>query len=1029
MLTVKRVMRGTLATLVLVSSLLVLALNAWHAAAGGVQVLCPEVLPVAYTPYNYTLHPSLVQGASILDALPVDKGHVLVALSNSYLLLLPAPRGLAQREIQNPVPRDMAYTRLVVDRLEPVRPGFAAGYGGLAKDTVLFGIGLCGRECINAWMLSAFDSKIILAYMPQLYTPTGKPLKRLLVLTASGTLYVLDPLHPNLILGVRQTLPSNLTGGSVERAEPLVSCNGMFYGIVEDVLSGGSHVLVVYNYYENHSWIVARGYQLLDARYYPGLSLLVIAGLDQQERLVLILAPGYNPSLSTVRELNVTSVGRALIVPGSNPIRIVAYLTAPQPRLQLIEYNATKRKILWSIPLPGQLNLLSFTSGSCNPDYVLAAVTDGQGRLTLHLVRLSDGRHLWILLVGVSADNAVALHYAYGWFTAATTDTIHMVNVEKLLTPLYAVPLAVRVIYPNGTSAYVPFTANITCVAGACRDVFEGQTLIVRNTVEGPTTIALPPGVYRVDIVSKYAGRASEYFKVLNRGECRIAALDDPPGLTINISFTRVRICVWSAGDPQGWGFDRGPVANATVRVASDFGLYETVSTGSDGCASLDLPPGVYNVSVYAEGYRPASTTLKVNTTPVTYKIVVKPYCARVKVEVYAYDTRRPLRNATAYVSEGPTVVAVKPFMPFYLPPGNYTVRASAPHYLDASQRLTIPRRIRGPTVETVKLALKPRLYNTLIVLVLEKPLHRNATAYIMLTRSADGVTLTFTVHKMIPAKAKTVRVLLKLPWGTYRAKLIVPLHQPTTISFTVPSAKAITVKLRVVQYKLLVRTIDIASGRPVRVKVVAVTAGYRTTFYSGTPVTLPLGNYTLTVEERFYRRIVKKIILNHDMVVTLNLAPVTFPVEVRVYLQRKPLRNVTVSVVGTAFDGVKVNKTVRTGKDGSAIVQLLPGNYTFTAYYPVHSMFATVTFTAVKKVAVTGTTTVRLIIRPSPILYILHFLPYILLTLIILIISAIFFALRRTIKERFRRLREALAERFGGAPEEFGEEGLEELF
>ncbi len=1009
--------------------LMLLALAALAVKAAAVVTLCPEILPVEYAPYNYSIVLSLPPGVTILDALPVDTHHLLVALSNNRLLLLPLPAGLEQRTIMNPKVYDIVYTRLPVDKLVPLKPGFAAGLGGISEDSTVFGVGICGPTCINAWMLSALDSQTVVTYMPEIYTPTGRPLKLVLALTSTGTLYVMNATRPNLLVETTPTLPASLNGGRVVSAAPIVSCNNVFYGIAEDVEANNVDNILVYNFALNESWLVATGYRLLDTRYYPSSGLIVIAAVDSQGRLATLLAPAYNPSNSEVAETGISGVKDALIVPGSLPIRIVAYLTDPQPRLVMLEFNSTKKsyRMLWSIPLPGQLALASFVGEPCRPEYLLAAVVDNAGRLTLHLVRLADGRHLWVLLVGVGADEAKALHYAYGWFVAATSNTIYLVHVSELTAPLYALPLAFAAVYPNGTAVYMPFTARITCIAGMCSSVLT-RPLVLVNERNSTITIALPPGLYSIEAVSPYAGRAPPaVFKILDRSECTIAAVKDP-GLTLNVTLAQVRLCVWSVGDPQGWGFGRGPVPNADIILVSSFGLSEHLTTGQDGCVSTNLPPGDYNITVYAPGYRPATETITVNGTHVSYVIRLHPYYARVRISVYASDTRQPLRDARVYISSGSVTVHVKPFTEFYLPPGNYTIRATAPNYLEASTRLVIPV-LTGPAVRDVRVTLKPRLYNTLLILVLEKPLHRNATAYISLTRMADGVRLSFTVQQMIPAGLKVVRILLRLPWGSYQAKLVVPLHRPTSINFTVPTSKPVTVKLSVVQYKLLVRTIDVAAGRPVRAKIVAVTAGYKTTFYSGTPVILPLGNYTLTVEGKFYRRVVKRIVLDRDLVVTINLQPEMFPVEVRVYLQRRPLSNITVTVVGTAFDGIRVNKTVRTAKDGSAILRLLPGNYTFTAYYPVHSMFATVVFTAEKTVTITGTTTVKLVIRPSPILYLLHMLPYILILVIILILAGIFFALRHTIKDRLRRLREALAERFGGAPEEYGEEELEGLF
>ena len=1021
--TVMSVMRRTIALLML------LMLVAVAIRASAVTTLCPEILPVEYAPYNYTLKLSLPPGISVLDALPVDEHHLLVALSNNYLLLLSLPSGLEQRVILNPQPHDIVYTRLPVDRLVPLKPGFAAAYGGISKDSIVFGVGLCGSTCINAWMLSALDSQAVMAYMPSLYTPTGRPLKLVLALSSTGNLYIMNATHPNVLTNITQTLPEQLRGGIVVRAVPIVSCSGVFYGVAEDVEENGAHNILVYSFGANESWVVATQYRLLDVRYYPALSDIAIAAVDPQGRLTLIIAAAYNPLLRTNITTRISSVERALIIPGSQPIRIVAYLVTPQPRLVMIEVNLAKKsyRILWSVPLPGQLALYSFIGSQCNPRYLLAAVVDEAGRLTLHLVRLSDGRHLWVLLVGIAADAARALHYAYGWFTAVAGDTIYLVHVSRLAAPLYALPLAFAAVYPNGTIVYTPFTARITCISGLCSRVVT-EPLILDNSRGGTITVALPPGLYRIEATSPYAGSApTQLFRILDRSECPITAVKDP-GLTLNVTLARVKLCVWSIGDPQGWGFGRRPVPHAIITVVSSFGLRETLSTGPDGCVVTDLPPGNYNVTVNALGYRPATETITVNGTNVTYTIRIQPYYARVAVSVYAADTRQPLRDARIYVSEAGTAVSVKPFTTFYLPPGNYTIRATAPNYLEASLRLTIPI-LREPVTKNVRIMLKPKLYNTLLILVLEKPLHRNATAYISLTRIADGVRLAFTVQQMIPAGLKVVKILLRLPWGSYKANLIVPLHRPTSVNFTVPTSKPITVKLHIVQYRLLVRTIDVASGRPVRLRIVAVTAGYKTSFYSGTPVILPLGNYTLTVEGKFYRRVVKKISLNRDLVVTINVQPEMFPVEVRVYLQRKPLSNITVTVVGMAFDGIRVNKTVRTGKDGSAILHLLPGNYTFTAYYPVHSMFATIIFTAEKTVRITNTATVKLVIRPSPILYLLHMLPYILMLVIVLIIAAIFFALRHTIRDRLRKLREALAERLGGAPEEYGEEELEGLF
>ncbi len=981
-------------------------------------VACPTSWPAEHAPWNYTLAPRLSNGVTIIDAVMATPSRLIVSLSNATLLLYDvnasSPATLEAKLASKLYLREPVH-------LVSVAPGLVAGVGSIASAgssiaNMLALLAPCGPGCINAWSFAALDSGIVLVYKPPLHNYVA-------VVTESGSLYNVSVTHPNVINNVVHLEP---LGSIVEGAEPLLWCGEVHYGYMV-WWGGGNGTIGVYDYAGRLVWN-ATGYRPLAAYYDPVIPAVVAAAVDQQGVLHVLVFTPYSHTPADIR------VGiqakKALIVEGEHRFSLIVYTEAPSPRLLRLDFGVDPGgvvlgyRLVWSIPLPGRVLLLRFLGGSpCAPRYILAATVDKNGLVTLHLIRVTDGRILWNLLTGITADQASTLHYSSGWLTAVADQAIILVNVDALARPLYAVPIGVTIEAPNGTLRYVPFNATLTCIAGSCR----GLNYTVSVQQPRSTVVLLPPGVYRVLYASPAAGIVRATLTVLGRGACSWHMPD--PGAVVTVKLRRLTICAYSVGDPYGWGFGRGPVPNATVKVTSPFGYHAFTYTNASGCAALLAPPGNYTIMVAARGYIPTYTRVDlVNDT--TVKLWLRPICARVRIDVVAADLRRPLPNATIIVTSPSCkacIARVQPGTWILLPPGNYTIYAEAKYYRRVVVNLAVPPLNRSISLEK-KLVLQPALYTTLIVLELQAPLHKNATVYLSLTRVADGITQTMTLREPLPANTRTVKLPLRLAWGEYTASITVPLHKPAKVEFRVPTPKPIMVKLSVVRYRLVVETIDAAVGRPVTVKVVASTVGYKTSFTSGTPVELPIGNYTLTIRAPYYHPVTRKINLVSDTTVRITLQPILYTVQVEVYLGRKKLANTTVTVTGRAFDGLFVNKTLVTGKDGTAIVRLVAGNYTFTAYYPVRSMLMHVVVKGVKRVFISHPTTVRIEVPNTPIIILVHLLPYLVIAIIAVIVIAIFIAMRRVIKERIRKLREALAEKLGRAPEEYGEE-LEDIF
>ncbi len=1017
-------MNKALIAALIIPLLFVLTTNAVHAE--NITIVCPNVGRASHVPYNYTLGPLAPPNANITAAIMLTSDKLLVAYSDGSVSLItaPSPDG-SYRIVRN------ATIGVYIERFTPVSANLVAGIGytlgapAPSVNPVVVFFQACGPGCLNIWGTYAVERQPVLVWYslnPNL--PPSERVEMLYTAVLAGgaktarVLTVATPEAPNLVAAVRD-IPLTY---QVYRAQYVSWCNQVHYGVViEDYDPNAGNATPTLLLYPDPGGVttLAAGYHMLAASYQPSLAQLTIYAEDvDATRLYLLIRTAASES-ATVYATSLPAPTRVVPIDTYTGRYALLYYAQPAPMLRYYNFTDPARpQLLWSIPLPGQATLIKPVE-ECNPSHLLVVVKDEEGNLLALLVDINTGRLLWDYLLGVRADAATALHYTHGWLVASDGSNIYLLRVDKLLTSLYLVKFGV---YLGGVPA--PFTLTLQCIAGSCTTV---DLLRSGYRVEGygVLSVAVPPGLYAYNVYSSKAGVHHGLFKLIGRGECRLLPYTDPD-IVIRVPLYNVTVCVESSGDPQGWGLGKGPVPGAEVVLHAVFGYEASGATNKTGCATLRVPPGNYTLLVKARGFYPLNESIEIKR-PRVIRVNLNPIPIYYRLAVYAWDTREPVRDATIIIRDERTgrYATVKPFEKIALPPGNYTLIASAPLYREIRRTITVEP-VHAPVEKTLTLYLYPREFTIEFIVHLQMPLKKNATLLVTLARISPTRTAPVTIHEPIVAGSEIVKFKLKLYWGVYEAKLVAPLHQPAKVVFEVPKQTRVEANLSVVQYKLRIIAIDVVTRHVVKALVRAETVGYRIEFETGKYVSLPIGNYTVTIIAPFYQPVRKKIILDHDIDMRVMLNPQLVEVKVKALIGRNPLKNATVYVTGKSFNGIHVSKQLRLDDKGEAVTRLMPGNYTFSVYRLVHTLFLTFNLTAEKRVEITKSTTVTLEIRETVLLLLIHILPYLLIVLLILVGIVIFMVARRALRERIRKLREAIAERLGGRVSGELEEELE---
>ena len=142
-------------------------------------------------------------------------------------------------------------------------------------------------------------------------------------------------------------------------------------------------------------------------------------------------------------------------------------------------------------------------------------------------------------------------------------------------------------------------------------DPIEGATVTANGysnitDAEGRYSIEVPPGTYNV------TASATKYVS-----QSKTATVTSNTKTTLDFALTPLNGTISGTVTDSSTG---DPIAGATVTIN---GI--SVSTGTDGTYSIEVPPGTYNVTVSADGYEDSSNTditvVAEETTPVDFEL------------------------------------------------------------------------------------------------------------------------------------------------------------------------------------------------------------------------------------------------------------------------------------------------------------------------------------------------------------------------------------------------------------------------
>ncbi len=1014
-------MRQWNTVILIVLTLLLVVGVARVTAMAAAPPLCPYLNRTLSPPYA-ALH-YVIPGVS--DAI-VSGGYLLVAQTDGSFSLYPLQNvsySVVLGRVVTPPLLTFTNPGLVNAELEYVAPGIIGvkaepESAGSGINYVAAILGVCKRPkpCLVLTRYLASKTEVIGIYG----VPGGRYHGDYAVFYANGVIYVFGS-KPNLIDHELEL------GQGITRVYRLKTC-GIYSGFL--VALSNSTLILLNRDLEVRARLNLNYTSIYNVYLDLYTSTLYIVGSKDggvEVASVLLLR---KPVINTIH-VSSTAPQNAIIVRTSKGLMLLLYYRVGGAGLiEGYVLSPGSVKLRWSIPLDGALTAAYPIYKACTADRILLVYYSANGVLRLQVLDPNNGVLMSVPLWGLPLANATVLHFTEGWLVAGNETDVYLVYVPLMLHTLYAVPIGLQ-----ADGIRVKYNATIQCLYGACISL----PVIRIVDARGLYWVALPPGTYRVTYVSSY-GIVERYFHIPSTCELMSSVVNDPPLLqfpsTATIKLLNVTICVESVGDPQGWGFGRGPVANAILRIVrTDVGLLVAQNTtGSNGCTTLVLSPGEYRVSVSARGFKTTSTVIIVSENRTRFTIRLEPLTLLVVFNVLAADTNQKL-DAKLLISCCGRSIETSASRKILLPIGVYTVQVRARLYEPKRVILNVTideilRHEKKPLILTVRLA--PARFNVAIRVILQSTFKANATLSVTFQRLKPVMSPPVTYKYIIPAKHREVVVKASLIWGTYSVEVIAPFHQPVKINITVPTATMPTVKLQVVRYRLTVRAIDAATSKPVTNGVVEISGpgGFKLKVPLGSSTLIPIGNYTYVVEAPHYKRKSGKLNVNHDTVLIVKLQPLRVRLQVLVYLGDKPLPNITVNIVGTSFNGLRVSKTLITSKDGRAVATVPPGTYTISAGYKISSLFLTLTLNATKKVTVDDKPMqVKLQIPSTLLLLVIGILPYLVLLVVVIVVALLLFLLRKRFAESMRKLREALVEKLGagGFGEEEGEE--EEIF
>ncbi len=291
-------------------------------------------------------------------------------------------------------------------------------------------------------------------------------------------------------------------------------------------------------------------------------------------------------------------------------------------------------------------------------------------------------------------------------------------------------------------------TLYLSCTAGECR----GINYMATVTPPAPLELIVPPGVYVAKISS------------LAYGENKTILTLVPSSATVktlSIATRSVRICVYSTGDPQGYGFGRGPVPGAFITITRMGVPVIETRTWRDGCTTITLGYTEYTASITAQGYTTAS--LRITPLKNSYTVTIQPQTGTLQLAPLDALTGEPARVEAVVEGLGVKVKLSTPIT-LRLPQGFYKITLSSPYYGVYKTNATITpgsKKLIAPRLKPVEYTLTITVTDTR-----GKPV-RGASIHV------EGVA--FNGAKMVRTLATpaTGIVKLKLPPGKYKVKAV----------------------------------------------------------------------------------------------------------------------------------------------------------------------------------------------------------------------------------------------------------------
>lgn len=299
---------------------------------------------------------------------------------------------------------------------------------------------------------------------------------------------------------------------------------------------------------------------------------------------------------------------------------------------------------------------------------------------------------------------------------------------EKLVVEKYGERMLVALYKRDAYELQVRVVHGKKPVEGASVKVYnlEGETFEEKTDQNGIVTFNLTPGQYFI-VASKEGFAEPSPIKVL---------VDRDRKLTIELALKKVQPAHLEI---RVLGEDDDPISSAEITLKGN--ITYSASTDEKGFATIDIVPGVYNLTVEAEGYKPLVKIIRINTSDgiqtlnMSVKLQRERYRLSIKAEGEAsYNATLHLvdkdGNLLATIPLGKKVELVLPRGIYMVEPGEKPLCYVKPQIINLFENKTINIKVACRKPEpTAKVQ-----YSDIIVLLRENTIiAKNVTKNIVL--------------------------------------------------------------------------------------------------------------------------------------------------------------------------------------------------------------------------------------------------------------------------------------------------------